>query len=145
MSISLKQVQLIKVAVRKLGWSDDMYRSALTQIAGVTTSKDMDTEGFEAFMGFLEYCGFQPLKKQGPDFGARPGMASWAQVELIRALWREYTRFAYDGEDELNKWLTRSFKVSALRFVTADMARRIITSLKAMKMRAAEQRTRKAS
>lgn len=137
MTITHKQIALIKVATKKLGLQDETYRSALAQIGGVTTSKDLDTAGFEALMGFFEYCGFRPLNAKGPSYGARPGMASFAQIELIRNLWAEYTYGAYDGQDELNKWLERCFKVSSLRFLTKATAPRVITALKAMKARAA--------
>ncbi|NRB19768.1 MAG: DUF1018 domain-containing protein [Rhodobacteraceae bacterium] len=64
-------------------------------------------------------------------------MASFAQIELIRTLWGEFTRDAYDGEDGLNKWLERSWKTSSLRFLKVETAPKIITALKAMKARAA--------
>lgn len=67
-------------------------------------------------------------------------MASWAQIELIRALWRELTHGAYHGEAELNKWLLRSFKLSSLRFLKKETAPKIITALKAMKAHAAKKR-----
>ena len=63
-------------------------------------------------------------------------MASFAQIELIRALWAEYTR-GRAGEEELGKWLLRSFKLSSLRFLTAEAAPKVITALKAMKARGA--------
>jgi hypothetical protein len=63
-------------------------------------------------------------------------MASYAQVELVRALWREFTGGQYEGEEELNKWLLRSFRLSSLRFLTAKEAQRVITALKAMSRRA---------
>jgi len=63
-------------------------------------------------------------------------MASFAQLEFIRDLWHEYTR-GKAGEDELNKWLLNKWKVASLRFVTSDMARKMITALKAMKSRKA--------
>lgn len=137
MTISSKQIALIKVAVKKLGLRDELYRSALAQIGGVTTSKDLDKTGFEALMGFFEYCGFKPLEAKGPAYGQRPGMASYAQIELIRNLWAEFTYGAYPGQDELNKWLERCFKVSSLRFLQKDTAPKVITALKAMKSRAA--------
>lgn len=137
MSISKRQLALIHVAQTKLGISDAAYRSALVEIAGVTSSKELDSAGFDAMMGYFEWLGFEPGKPRGQDFGARPGMASFAQLELIRALWAEYTRFSYGGEDELNKWLARSFKVSSLRFLSKRAAQRTITALKAMKARAA--------
>ena len=78
--------------------------------------------------------GFAPLDKRGPSYGNRPGMASFAQIELIRTLWWEYTR-GKAGEDELNKWLSNKFHLSSLRFVDLQTARKMITALKAMKAR----------
>ncbi|MGR3362328.1 MAG: regulatory protein GemA [Paracoccus sp. (in: a-proteobacteria)] len=115
------------------GWNT--YRTALAQIAGVTRLTELDGDGFEAMMGIFEYLGFRPLVSQGSSYGARPGMASFAQIELIRALWREYTHGSYDGEAELNRWLERCFKISSLRFLTAAAAPKAITALKAMKAR----------
>lgn len=136
MTISPRQIKLIKVAVRQLAISDDLYRTALARF-GVTSSTELDQEGFDAFLAWLEHCGFRPLVKKGADFGQRAGMASHAQLELIRNLWDEVTRHVYKTEDELNKWLLRFFKVSNLRFVTQPMAGKIITALKAMKNQAA--------
>lgn len=135
MSLTRKQIALLHVAKTKLGFADADYRAVLVNLAGVTSSKDLDPDGFTCVMGFFEYCGFQPLHRRGEDFGARKGMASFAQIELIRALWAEYTRET--GEDALNKWLLRSFKVSSLRFLTKRHAQGAITALKAMKARAA--------
>ena len=136
MGISKRQIALLHVARGKLGIADADWRSILAQIAGVTSSTELDAAGFNLVMGFLEYAGFRPLTAQGPNFGARPGMASFAQIELIRVLWSEYTHGASD-EDGLNKWLERCFKVSNLRFLRADAAAKVITALKAMKTRAA--------
>lgn len=137
MPLNRKQIAILHVAKSKLGISEAEYRAALVQIAGVESSTELDRGGFEALMGFFEYLGFEPLRRRGADYGARPGMASFAQLELIRELWREYTRGAYGSEDELNKWLLRSFKVSSLRFLTMEAARKAITAHKAMKARAA--------
>ena len=111
-------------------------RGACSDRGGVTSSTELDQAGFEAIIGFFEYLGFAPLKPKGQDFGVRPGMASFAQLELIRALWGEYTRGAAD-EDALNKWLLAKWKVSSLRFLRKEAAQKIITALMAMKSRAA--------
>lgn len=133
MSLTNPQKAILHVAKTKLRLSDDFYRSALGEIAGVTSSTELDRTGFEAMMGFFEYLGFRPMEGKGPNYGERAGMASWAQIELIRALWRELPHQAYHGEDELNKWLLRSFKLSSLRFLRKETAPKIITALKAMK------------
>jgi len=136
MTITRNQIALLHVAKGKLGLKDAEYRAALVHICGVTSSTELDQYGFEALLGFFEHLGFKPLSSRGSDYGARPGMASFAQLELIRALWREYTE-GRAGEDELNKWLERCWKVSSLRFVRAETAPKIITALKSMKARAA--------
>lgn len=136
MTITKNQLKLIWVAKSKLGMSDEGFRAALVQIAGVTSTKELDRDGFEAMMGFFEFCGFAPLRTKGPSYGTRPGMASFAQIELIRVLWQEYTH-GKAGEAELNLWLERYWKLSSLRFLSAATAPKIITALKAMKARAA--------
>lgn len=136
MPISRNMTSILHVAKSKLRFSDETYRTALAQIAGVTSSTELDRAGFEAMMGFFEYCGFRPLDRRGPSYGERPGMASFAQIELIRALWAEYTR-GRGTEDQMANWLLRCFKVSSLRFLTAEAAPKAITALKAMKSAAA--------
>lgn len=136
MPITNNQLKLIWVAKTKLGMRDDVFRSALVEIAGVSSTKELDTEGFQAVMAFFEFAGFRPGTPKGRDYGHRPGMASFAQIELIRVLWREYTR-NQTGEDALNTWLEHYWKISSLRFLRKETAPRIITALKSMKARAA--------
>lgn len=136
MTVSKNQLKLFWVAARKCGFGEPQVRTALVQIAGVTSLKDLDQDGFDAMMGFWEFCGFKPLVAGGQNYGDRPGMASFAQIELVRVLWREWTKGKGD-EDSLNVWLERYFKISSLRFLRADAARKVITALKSMKQRAA--------
>lgn len=136
MPISKRQLAFLHVGKSKLGLTDETFRLALAQIGGVTSSKDLDRDGFDAMIGFFEYLDFTPTGAKGKSYGTRPGMASFAQIELIRALWNEYTRFSYQGEGELNTWLEHYWKISSLRFLTAAQAPKVITALKAMKSRA---------
>lgn len=137
MSLSDRQRKLFFVAVRKLGLAEVEWRAAMAELAGTESLTELDQDGFDVMLAYFEWRGFQPLQ-HGKDYGQRPGMASFAQLELIRALWREATRNAYGREEaQLDKWLLRSFKVSSLRFLTADAARKAITALKMMKARAA--------
>lgn len=136
MTISHNQMKLIYVAKTKLRLEDDHYRSALVQIGGVTSIKELDRDGFAALIGYFEYLGFEPLTAKGQNYGDRPGMASFAQIEFIRTLWQEYTKRGA-SEDELNKWLERTWKISSLRFLRVQTAPKAITALKTMKTRAA--------
>ena len=145
MTMNTRQLALLAVARKDRGLSEDAWRSALAQIGGVTSAKDLDQEGFSAVLGYLEWLGFRPLEAKGPNYGNREGMASFAQLELIRNLWSEITRHAYSGEDELGKWLAAKFKVSALRFLKKDVAAKVITGLLMWKKRLREQAKPKAA
>lgn len=135
MTITNAQKALLHVVKAKLGWDDDTYRQVLVRIAGVTSSTELDRDGFEAIMGFATWCGFQPLTKGTPRYGNRPGMATFAQLELIRELWREVHGARVCDDDALTGWLKKFWKVDSLRFLTMDAARKVITALKAWKTR----------
>lgn len=135
MTISRAQCALLHTAKAKLGLEDDTYRSILVRCAGVTSSKELDREGFESVMAYMRFVGFDPVTPHGKSYGKRAGFASPAQVELIRELWREYTGAASFDEATLNKWLLSKWKVATLRFLTAEAAPKVITALKAMKAR----------
>lgn len=51
MTISRNHMKLIYVAKTKLRLDDRHYRSALLQIGGVTSIKDLDKDGFAALIG----------------------------------------------------------------------------------------------
>lgn len=137
MTISKPQTTILHVAKSKLGLDDETYRQVLVRVAGVTSSKDLDNAGFQAVMGFFDYAGFRPTGKGAPRYGNRPGMASFAQLELIRELWRELHRDKAVNEEALAGWLLKYHKVHSMRFLTLDAARKVITALKAWKSRAA--------
>ena len=135
MPLTRPQNSVIHVAKTKLALSDETYRCLLVHLTGATSSVDLDQEGFEPVMGYFSYLGFEPMKNTGPNYGTRPGMASFAQLELIRALWREWSGTVDKEVDHrgLNTWLRRTFKSDSLRFVTVAQAPKVITALKAMK------------
>lgn len=133
MALSRRQIALIAVARKKPGMTDGAYRTVLAQLFGKESTTELTQADSDVLFAFLEWSGFRPTLAQGPDFGARPGMASFAQLELIRALWHEFA----GGAPGLETWLKRCFHVDAERFLTAADARKAITALKAMKARAA--------
>jgi Protein of unknown function (DUF1018) len=135
MTVSRSQLALIHLAAKDRGLTDGQYRSALAQIGGVTSAKDLNAEGFTARMGYFEYIGFAPIAAKGPNYGPREGMAAFAQMELIRSLRSEITRRTHAGENEINKWLVGKFKVSARHFLKMDTAQRVITALMMWKRR----------
>ena len=136
MALERKKIALVHVAKARLGLAEDDYRDILRHVAGVGSSTELDELGFDLLLEHFAQLGFVS-DARARDLGARPGMATPAQVRLIRDLWEEYTN-GEGTEATLGKWLDRFFGVSALRFVTAEQAPKIITGLKAMKARQAQ-------
>ncbi len=82
-------------------------------------------------MARFEKLGFRSTSPRRP-LPARVGMASPAQSSLISQLWAECT----DNEGTeagLGKWLEKVFKVSSIRFVTVELAPKVISGLRSMK------------
>ncbi len=137
MPISNKQKALLHVVKTKLHWSDEIYREVLVRIAGVTSSTELDQAGFDAIMGFAEYSGFRPAQGQTPSYGDRPGFATFAQLSLIRELWRELNGDRECNDEHLQAWLRKYQKVDSLRFLTMEGARKVIVTFKSWKARKA--------
>lgn len=136
MPITKKQLALLNIGKAKLGLTEGEYRAGLALIGAVESAKDLDQDSFDALMVCYERMGFVPFRPRGEDYGAREGMASTAQLALIRQLWHEYTH-GEAGEVELTKWVLGKWHVSSLRFLTKADAQKAITALFAMKRRAA--------
>lgn len=145
MTLSKSQTAILHVAKNQLSIDDDTYRTILVKLTGEVTSKDIDRAGFETVMGYFEYLGFRPMDSKAPRYGNRTGFASFAQIELIRELWREIHRASATDDEALAGWLLKYHKVSAMRFVTASMAQKIITALKHWKARERAKRQDKAA
>lgn len=131
--LSQKQIAVLHVARRDLNLTDESYRDILMRIGGCESSRDLHPIAFERVMAYFAKLGFRSTWTQR-TFGNRPGMASPAQVDLIRKLWRQY-----HGDDQndahLNAWLSRFHKVSALRFVDEKKVIKVLAALKAMTAR----------
>lgn len=131
-----KQLALLHAARRKLGLDEDSYRAVLKRHGDVDSAKELTPEGFKRVVDHFRASGFAKLDPQPGDgraFGDRPGFATAAQVDYIRNLWRAYSDDG--GERGLDRWLERSFKVTALRFLPAEAAQKAITGLKRMTAR----------
>lgn len=136
-SLHHKKVALLHFAKRQLNLRDEDYRAILLQYGGVESAAELSDVGFDEVVGRLADLGFRSTWSKR-NCGNRPGMANAAQLELVRKLWTEYR----GGEDEagLKSWLEHFHKVSALRFVNAQTAAKIIPGLKAMVARQQDRR-----
>ena len=157
--INRQQIALIHVAAHQLGMGDADYRALLMGAAGVRSASDLDAAGFKAVLRRFEALGFAkgkarragaPAIAPAPvplQYGERWGMATPAQVDTIRGMWRTW----YEGSDEasaraLRHWLETHYHVTDLRFCDVATAQKAIEGLKAMngrKQRAAAKNTGK--
>lgn len=146
--ISRQQIALIHVAAHQLGMGDADYRALLVRAAGVRSASGLDAAGFVAVMRRFEALGFAKGKARRagvpatapapvpPQYGERRGMATPAQVDTIRGMWRTW----YEGSDEdsaraLRHWLEGHYHVSDLRFCDVATAQKALEGLKAMNAR----------
>lgn len=133
MAISKRKIGLLHVAKQQLGLSEADYRQVLRDAAGVSSAGDLDEDGFRHVLDRFQSLGFQ-TSRQRRSYGHRAGMATPAQLEYIRGLWRQYT----GGHDAgLEHWIESDFGVSALRFLDQQTAGKALTALKAMSTRRA--------
>ncbi|WP_157019846.1 regulatory protein GemA [Mesorhizobium xinjiangense] len=132
-----KRIAVIHVARKQLGLDDESYRDILHQYGGARSAAELDILGFENVMSRFERLGFRSTWTKR-TFGNRAGMASPAQIEYMRHLWCRY-----DPDDvndaHLNAWLFKYHHVSALRFISAEKAEKVIPALKAMAGRKQDQ------
>lgn len=122
--------RILHVARRQLGLTEDDYRAVLKRCAGVESSRDLCLRGFNAVMDHFKRLGFKSTSKRKP-MAARAGMAAPGQVQMIRGLWADYTE-GQGTDATLGKWLERTFHVSALAFVSAEVAPKAIKALRVM-------------
>lgn len=59
------QIKIIHIAAKQLRMDDAAYRLVLANIGGVASSKQLDNEGFEQVMSFMEAGGFRSLDETG--------------------------------------------------------------------------------
>ncbi len=132
--LARSKLALLHVAKARVGMTDDDYHAMLQRIAGVSSSTKLDDWGFDSVMAEFERLGFVSTARRKVFGGKRAGMASPAQITKIRTLWASYT--SGQGTDaSLGKWLDGHFKVSALRFVAAELAPKVIGALSNMNQR----------
>lgn len=131
-ALSKSSLALLRVAKDRLALSEDVYRAILENYGGSRSATGLDDRGFAAVMDRFRALGFTSDRRTG-SYGRRFGMATDAQLDLIRSLWRELS--SDPTERRLSRWLSDYHKVSALRFLDSAKAAKVIAALKAWKAR----------
>ena len=103
-NISTRQKSLLHVAKAKLGLSDEDYRAILFSAAGVESSKDLDTAGFERVLERFVQLGFDVQLNQ-PKYAHAAGTPRlWnapAQLAKLESLytelgWEKYRQIGFN-------------------------------------------------
>lgn len=137
MALSNKQIVLLHVLKKQNDLQDNEYRDLLEQSAGVSSADELDNQGFNQVLAFMEALGYEVNRPEpSPQFGSRPGMATPKQIDFIYGLSRKV--FGGNNESAFHHWLEHMFRVSHPRFLDQATASKAIEGLKAMQKRGCE-------
>lgn len=128
MALTREQLAVIHVAKKELQLDDDLYRTILRQAAGVSSSKDLDTQGFDRVMSRMKQLGFKrqaSRKTRQPKDGQALVLPS--QMELISQL---YDHLGWDDRDRRVGFNRRQIRKPWPQ--TRLEANKVIEGLKAM-------------
>ena len=123
----------IHIAKAQLGLDDANYRALLMRAAGVSTSSDLDINGFNAVMEEFAQLGFvsTATRERQLETSRAPGHSTNAQRTLIRRLWRVFT--GRNDDRGLSCWLMKKWTVSHVKFLSAEQAQKAIGALRNFK------------
>ncbi|MFJ7792946.1 gp16 family protein [Pseudomonas sp. NPDC096950] len=128
----LRYIKLIHVARRELRMDDDTYRMMLAGmkgLGGATSTADLSVPNLLKVLEQLKQRGF----KVRPNAAGKRPKANDEQSKKIRSLWltlHDLGAVRDPSEEALAKFVLSMTKVSALQWLTAVQASRVIENLK---------------
>ena len=128
-------IQLIHIAKSQLRLDGDTYKQALFNVTGKESTTEMTGPQLQAVLDHFKMLGFKVEAKSIKQKTGVSKLASDNQSKLIRHIWlRLHSEGVVRNADEraLAAYVERVTKVSALQFLTSDMASTVIESLKKM-------------
>lgn len=125
------KLALIHTAKRELDMADEDYRALLLRAGGVSSSKGLTLEGFDAVMAEFNRLGFVTTKSKRKPKGAGgtgPKSPTAAQWRLLEERARQV---GYGGLEDPRfiAWMKPRGKVDHPRFLDMNGARRVIAAL----------------
>lgn len=126
MALTRTQSAVLHVPKKEIGLTEREYRALLYDVAGARSAKEFDSIDFALVMDRLPSLGWQ-LHGGKNFYGLRP---AWRRSPRWISS-RQYTGWPAD-ERGLGNWLQRTFKVSALWFLSAAQAPKAIAALRVM-------------
>ncbi|QAY94237.1 regulatory protein GemA [Pseudomonas sp. ACM7] len=128
----LRYIKLIHVARRELRMDDDTYRmmlAGMNGLDGATSTADLSVPNLVKVLEQLKQRGF----KVRPNAAGKRPKANDEQSKKIRSLWLTLHGLGAvrdPSEEALGKFVLSMTKVSALQWLTAVQASRVIENLK---------------
>ncbi|MCX7067317.1 MAG: regulatory protein GemA [Methylococcales bacterium] len=115
----------IHIAKQQLSLDDDTYRALLHNVAGVTSSTQLDQEGFDRVLAYFKKSGVQ-FKSNPKKTGRVPNtLANREQLQKIHALLTTQNK-PFEYAVGIAK---RMYKKEALEFCTPQELRGVIAAL----------------
>jgi hypothetical protein len=127
-----KLIQLIHIGKEKMELTDDAYRAFIEGVSGKQSCADMTGRQLMAVLRAMRKNGFG--YHDGRVKPSEKGLATMAQLEYIKGMWRKCARNKSD--EALLAFVNRIAHVKALRFLTVYTAREVILALRDMMLKA---------
>jgi hypothetical protein len=125
-------IQMIHIGKAKLGMSDDAYRAFLSSVCGRDSCQKMTIRQLERVLKVMRDNGFeQTPNRVKPE---EKGRATLEQLEYIKGMWAVCAR--NKGDSALAAFVKRIAHVDSLRFLTVDLAKKVILALREMMTKA---------
>ena len=140
------KLSLIHIAKKDSGITDDAYRALLEGAAGVGSAAKIEYEcQFNAVMKAFENLGFKSTQRNGGKKPRPQWTDKWGGTEDQRAkievLWQACAR--NKTEKALRLFIKRIAHVDHPRFLTVELARKVILALEAMARKSANKKEEK--
>jgi len=140
--IDKAQIRKIHTLTSVLGISDDLYREILEVNFKVNSCKELTGSEAASLIAYMEEKAknaglWKDFKEENISFSNRENMATQAQINKIKFLWKEvaYKKNRKFLKTSLRKFLERQFKISDVRFIKKSMVSKIIKAIQCVKQR----------
>jgi len=140
--IDKTQIRKIHTLTSVLGISDDLYREILETNFEVNSCKKLTDREAASLIAYMEEKAknaglWKDFKQESITLSDRENMASPAQINKIKLLWKEvaYKKNRKFLKTSLRKFLERQFKISDVRFIEKPMVNKIIKAIESVKQR----------
>ena len=130
----------VHIAKKELGLTDLVYRQYLWRWFAVRSAGDLTDAQLERLVDIYKLNGWKPKPgREARELKRSQDRASYAQLGMIRGLWRELGRAGKlhnPTDDGLSRFIKKTTHVDRLEWLTIHQAGGVIEALKAWAERA---------